>query len=210
MGEVVVGISGASGAVYGKRLVEVLTDMGKSVRLVVTDSGRLTLKHECDTTPEALAEATGSLLEDARNVGAKSASGSAKIDAVVICPCSGTTIGKLAAGISDNLVTRSAIVAMKSAVNSSLFPEKHPTLQYIWKTWPNSQHGIQSSFQPLLDSIIIQKVLMIWLTSSSQESLTKLALNTMLASVGLATKYESASYRRLLEQGMRGTVEAEP
>jgi hypothetical protein len=37
-----------------------------------------------------------------------------------------------------------------------------------------------------------------------------LALNTMLVSVGLATKYESTSYRRLLEQGMRGTVEAEP
>ena len=126
MGEVVVGISGASGAVYGKRLVEVLTDMGKSVRLVVTDSGRLTLKHECDTTPEALAEATGSLLEDARNVGAKSASGSAKIDAVVICPCSGTTIGKLAAGISDNLVTRSAIVAMKECRKLIIVPREAP------------------------------------------------------------------------------------
>ena len=126
MGEVVVGISGASGAVYGKRLVEVLTDMGKSVRLVVTDSGRLTLKHECDTTPEALAEATGSLLEDARNVGAKSASGSAKIDAVVICPCSGTTIGKLAAGISDNLVTRSAIVAMKERRKLIIVPREAP------------------------------------------------------------------------------------
>ena len=126
MGEVVVGISGASSAVYGKRLVEVLTDMGKSVRLVVTDSGRLTLKHECDTTPEALAEATGSLLEDARNVGAKSASGSAKIDAVVICPCSGTTIGKLAAGISDNLVTRSAIVAMKERRKLIIVPREAP------------------------------------------------------------------------------------
>ena len=126
MGEVVVGISGASGAVYGKRLVEVLTDMGKSVRLVVTDSGRLTLKHECDTTPEDLAEATGSLLEDARNVGAKSASGSAKIDAVVICPCSGTTIGKLAAGISDNLVTRSAIVAMKERRKLIIVPREAP------------------------------------------------------------------------------------
>ena len=54
MGEVVVGISGASGAIYGKRLTEVLADIGKTVRLVVTDSGRLTLKHECDTTPEEL------------------------------------------------------------------------------------------------------------------------------------------------------------
>ncbi|HJM55013.1 MAG TPA: UbiX family flavin prenyltransferase [Poseidonia sp.] len=126
MGELVVGISGASGAIYGKRLVEVLTEMGKFVRLVVTDSGRLTLKHECDMTPEELAEATGSLLEDAENVGAKSASGSAKIDAVVICPCSGTTIGKLAAGISDNLVTRSAIVAMKERRKLIIVPREAP------------------------------------------------------------------------------------
>ena len=49
MGEVVVGISGASGAIYGKRLAEVLSEMGKTVRLVVTDSGKITLKH--DATP---------------------------------------------------------------------------------------------------------------------------------------------------------------
>ena len=126
MGEVVVGISGASGAIYGKRLTEVLADMGKTVRLVVTDSGRLTLKHECDTTPEALAKATNAVLEDAENVGAKSASGSAKIDAVVICPCSGTTIGKLAAGISNNLVTRSAIVAMKERRKLIIVPREAP------------------------------------------------------------------------------------
>lgn len=126
MGEVVVGISGASGAIYGQRLVEVLVSMGKTVRLVVTDSGRLTLQHECQTTPEAMAEHDLVILEDARNVGAKSASGSAKIDAVVICPCSGTTIGKLAAGISDNLVTRSAIVAMKERRHLIIVPREAP------------------------------------------------------------------------------------
>jgi len=126
MGEVVVGISGASGAIYGRRLVEVLVDMGKTVRLVVMDFGRLTLQHECQTTPEAMAEHERVILEDARNVGAKSASGSAKIDAVVICPCSGTTIGKLAAGISDNLVTRSAIVAMKERRHLIIVPREAP------------------------------------------------------------------------------------
>ena len=99
---------------------------GKTVRLVVTDSGRLTLQHECDTTPEAMAEHEGVILEDAKNVGAKSASGSAPIEAVVICPCSGTTIGKLAAGISDNLVTRSAIVAMKERRKLIIVPREAP------------------------------------------------------------------------------------
>ena len=126
MGEVGDGISGASGAIYGQRLVEVLTSMGKTVRLIVTDSGRLTLQHECNTTPEAMAENELVVLEDAKNVGAKSASGSAKIDAVVICPCSGTTIGKLAAGISDNLVTRSAIVAMKERRHLIIVPREAP------------------------------------------------------------------------------------
>jgi 4-hydroxy-3-polyprenylbenzoate decarboxylase len=126
MGEIVVGISGASGAIYGKRLVEILTTKGVDVRLVVTNAGEITLKHECDTTKEALAKETGALLENDRNIGAKSASGSANIDAVVLCPCSGTTLGKLAAGIGDNLVTRSAIVALKERRKLILVPREAP------------------------------------------------------------------------------------
>jgi 4-hydroxy-3-polyprenylbenzoate decarboxylase len=126
MGDYVVCISGASGAIYGIRLVEVLTSHNHAVRLVVSDSGRLTLQHECNTTPEEVAARTGAFLEDAENVAAKSASGSAKIDAVVVCPCSGTTIGKLAAGISDNLITRSAIVAMKERRKLIIVPREAP------------------------------------------------------------------------------------
>ena len=77
-------------------------------------------------TKEELAEATGAYLENEKNIGAKSASGSAQIDAVVICPCSGTTLGKMAAGISDNLVTRSAIVAMKERRKLILVPREAP------------------------------------------------------------------------------------
>ena len=126
MGEVVVGISGASGAVYGKRLVEVLTSKEISVRLVVTNAGEITLKHECNTTKEILAEETGALLENDKNIGAKSASGSANIDAVVLCPCSGTTLGKLSAGIGDNLITRSTIVALKERRKLIIVPREAP------------------------------------------------------------------------------------
>ena len=104
MGEIVVAISGASGAIYGKRLVEVLSELKREVRLVVTDAGRLTLMHECNNTPEELAQSPRVILEDNDDIAARSASGSAAIDAVVVCPCSGTTLGKLAAGIGDNLV----------------------------------------------------------------------------------------------------------
>lgn len=76
--------------------------------------------------PEEISKNTGAFLEQADNVAAKSASGSAKIDAVIICPCSGTTIGKLAAGISDNLITRSAIVAMKERRKLLIVPREAP------------------------------------------------------------------------------------
>ena len=86
-------ISGASGAAYGVRLLEALCDIGAEVRLVVTESGRLTLQHECNTTPEELAARFAVHLESNDDVAAKSASGSARIEHVVICPASGTTIG---------------------------------------------------------------------------------------------------------------------
>ena len=124
MGEIVLVISGASGSIYGVRLAEIL---GTDVRLVVTGSGRITMAHECDgLTPEELAKKTGAILENNEDIAAKSASGSAAIDAVVICPCSGTTLGKLAAGIGDNLATRSAIVAMKERRNLILVPREAP------------------------------------------------------------------------------------
>ena len=120
MGEIVLVISGASGSIYGVRLAEIL---GSEARLVVTNSGRITMAHECDgLTPEQLAERTGAILEDNKDIAAKSASGSAEIDAVVICPCSGTTLGKLAAGIGDNLATRSAYCRNERKKESDFSP----------------------------------------------------------------------------------------
>jgi len=126
MGEIVVAITGASGALYGKRLLEVLKQHGRQTRLVVSAAGEITLLHECGISKEELAKSTNAMLDKEDNIAAKSASGSAKIDAVVICPCSGTTLGKLAAGISDNLVTRSAIVAMKERRKLILVPREAP------------------------------------------------------------------------------------
>ncbi len=65
-------------------------------------------------------------LEDNNNLAAKSASGSAKFSAYIVCPASGTTIGKIAAGISDNLATRSALVAMKERRKLILVPRESP------------------------------------------------------------------------------------
>ena len=126
MPEVVVAITGASGARYGVRLVETLIEAGWQIRLIVTGSGAINLDLECQLTPNDLGEIEGVTLEENDNLAARSASGSAKIDAYVVCPASGTTIGKIAAGISDNLATRSALVALKERRKLILVPREAP------------------------------------------------------------------------------------
>ena len=126
MPEAVVAITGASGAQYGVRLLDALLEAGWRVSLIVTNAGAINLELECGITPEELAGRDGLSLEDNRNLAARSASGSARYEACVVCPASGTTIGKIAAGISDNLATRSAIVALKERRKLILVPRETP------------------------------------------------------------------------------------
>ena len=126
MPEAVVALTGASGAKYCVRLIEALVEYEWSVRLIVTGTGAINLDLECSMTPGELASMNGVILEDNGNLAAKSASGSARFDAYVVCPASGTTIGKIAAGISDNLATRSALVAMKERRKLIIVPREAP------------------------------------------------------------------------------------
>ena len=125
MPEAVVAITGASGARYGVRLVGALIEHGWEVNLIVTSSGAIHLDLECGIAPSELVR-EGVRLEDNGNLAARAASGSARFDAYVVCPASGTTIGKIAAGISDNLATRSALVAMKERRKLILVPREAP------------------------------------------------------------------------------------
>ena len=126
MPEAVVAITGASGAQYGVRLVDELLNAGWSVSLIVTNAGAINLDLECGIAPEALGERDGVTLEDNGNLAARAASGSARFDAYIVCPASGTTIGKIATGISDNLATRSALVALKERRKLILVPRETP------------------------------------------------------------------------------------
>ena len=125
MGEAVVAITGASGARYGVRLLEALTEAGWKTHRIVTREGALNLELECNKSPEDLAN-DSVILESNNNLAARSASGSARFDAYIVCPASGTTIGKIANGISDNLATRSALVAMKERRKLILVPRESP------------------------------------------------------------------------------------
>jgi 4-hydroxy-3-polyprenylbenzoate decarboxylase len=110
---IVVAISGASGAVYGVRLLEALRRMD-SVRthLAVSAAGWLNLQQELDMTLNHL-EDLADVVHPIHEVGASIASGSFQCDGMVIAPCSMRTLAAVAHGLSDNLITRAADVMLK-------------------------------------------------------------------------------------------------
>ncbi len=103
---VIVAISGASGAVYGARLLQVLQGQnGIETHLVVSDAGWRNLQHELDMDRPAV-EALAHRVHDVANVGAAIASGSFQCHAMVVAPCSMRTLAAIAHGLADNLLTR--------------------------------------------------------------------------------------------------------
>ncbi|WP_296448378.1 UbiX family flavin prenyltransferase [Rhodoferax sp. UBA5149] len=110
---IVVAISGASGAVYGVRLLQALADLGHvQTHLTVSSAGLLNLQQELDMS-RAQVEALADVVHPVFNVGAVIASGSFQCDGMVVAPCSMRTLAAVAHGLSDNLITRAADVMLK-------------------------------------------------------------------------------------------------
>jgi 4-hydroxy-3-polyprenylbenzoate decarboxylase len=110
---IIVAISGASGAVYGVRLLELLRAIdGVQTHLVVSDAGWLNVQQELDR-PRTEVEALADVSYTVHNVGAAIASGSFQCDGMVVAPCSMRTLAAVAHGLSDNLITRTADVMLK-------------------------------------------------------------------------------------------------
>jgi 4-hydroxy-3-polyprenylbenzoate decarboxylase len=108
----VVGITGATGAVYGVRLLERARALGVQTHLVVTPAGVLNAHHELGLDRRAL-EALADAAYAPGDVGACLASGSFDAAAMVVAPCSMKTLAAIALGLSDNLLTRAADVTLK-------------------------------------------------------------------------------------------------
>ena len=125
MKRLVVGITGASGSVYALRLIDVLRDQGIEVHAVVTASGLRVLSYECGITEEKLARRVSILYPNA-DVGAAIASGSFRMDAMVVLPCSMKTAGAIAHGVTDDLLTRAADVTLKEGRRLLLVPRETP------------------------------------------------------------------------------------
>jgi 4-hydroxy-3-polyprenylbenzoate decarboxylase len=109
---VVVGVTGATGAVYAVRLLERLRSARRETHLVVSTAGVLNVHHELGLDRKKLEE-LADVAYSPSEVGAAIASGSFVTEAMVIVPCSMKTLGSIAHGLSDNLLTRAADVTLK-------------------------------------------------------------------------------------------------
>ena len=113
MRRIVVGISGATGAVYGIRLLQVLHDLPEvETHLIITPAGRATIQLETDWT-SADVEALATETHRYGDIAAAPSSGSFRVDSMVVLPCSMRTLTGIAYSISDNLLTRAADVTLK-------------------------------------------------------------------------------------------------
>ena len=133
----VVAITGASGAVYAIRLLELLLQSGMEVHLTISSSAQQVLKHECQIELDLAKFDPHALLAEAPNSSrlvyhhyqdfmAPIASGSHLTGGMVICPCSGSTISAVAHGTSNNLIHRAADVHLKEKRPLILVPRETP------------------------------------------------------------------------------------
>jgi 4-hydroxy-3-polyprenylbenzoate decarboxylase len=108
----VVGISGASGAAYGVRVLQAAADLGVETHLVISKAAALTLSQELGLTPADLAP-KADVTHKLNDVGAAIASGSFKTLGMIVAPCSVRTLSEIATGVTSTLLTRAADVTLK-------------------------------------------------------------------------------------------------
>lgn len=109
---IIVGISGASGAVYGVRALDQLRAAGVETHLIVTRSAHLTLSQELGMRPADIAE-RASVYHNVQNIGASISSGSFRTLGMLIAPCSVRTMSEIASGVTSSLMSRAADVVLK-------------------------------------------------------------------------------------------------
>ena len=113
MKKLVIGITGASGAQYGVRMLEVLRDIGGiETHLMISEAGVMSMHHELDLKRKDV-EQLADVVHNVRDIGACVASGSFQNEGMVIVPCSMKTLASVAHGMCDNLITRAADVMLK-------------------------------------------------------------------------------------------------
>ena len=124
--KIIVGVTGASGAIYAKTLFEklaILKNQVEKIDVVFSDNAKEVWKYELDTNP---AQAIPFKIYSKNDFFAPFASGSAGYDIMIICPCSMGTLGRIANGTSDDLITRASDVVLKERKKLILVPRETP------------------------------------------------------------------------------------
>lgn len=127
----VVGVTGASGAAYARRLIACLCESGVETHLIVSPNGRRLFADELDlndlSSETLLGRKDQRLVQHPyRDVGAAVGSGSFRTEGMIICPCSSNTLAAVAAGMGDNLLNRAAAVTLKEMRRLILVPREMP------------------------------------------------------------------------------------
>jgi 4-hydroxy-3-polyprenylbenzoate decarboxylase len=128
---IIVGVSGASGAAYARRLMQLLVDAGIETHAVFSPNGRRLFVDELDihdVSAESLIGRPTDLytLHAYKDIGGILASGSFKTAGMVVCPCSTHSMASIAAGIGDNILIRAAAVTLKERRRLIIVPREMP------------------------------------------------------------------------------------
>jgi 4-hydroxy-3-polyprenylbenzoate decarboxylase len=110
--KIIIGISGATGVIYGVRLLQVLKEMNVETHLVVSKPGDMTRAYETDISISELRD-MADVVYNINDIGAAISSGSFKTMGMIVAPCSIRTLSEIAIGVTSNLLTRSADVVLK-------------------------------------------------------------------------------------------------
>ena len=172
----VVGISGASGAVYGVRLLDRARLLGVETHLVASPAGVLNVHHELGLDRKSL-EARADHAHAPGDVGACVASGSFDTAAMVVAPCSMRTLAAVAHGLSDNLLTRAADVTLK---------ERRRLLLMVRETPFNLAHLRNMTAATEMGAIIFPPLPAFYHRPASIDEMVDETVERVLALLGLA------------------------
>lgn len=125
MQRLIVGMTGATGAIYGIRILQALQQANVETHLVISKWGRQTLEHETEWDYDAVSN-LATVTHSSQNMGASLSSGSFLTDGMVIAPCSMRTVAAIAHGYGDTLVHRAADVTLKERRPLVLLPRETP------------------------------------------------------------------------------------
>lgn len=122
---IIVGITGASGVIYGIRLLETLKKLNIETGLIISDIGKIVINEECNKSIDEIINLTDNYY-DFHDLTSSINSGSFKFNGIAIVPCSMKTLSSIANGYGDNTITRVADVALKERRQTIIVPRETP------------------------------------------------------------------------------------